>query len=109
MSENQLSQMRGTNNQQETNYSNEYNPENLFQLSPINTSTINQHLNNSAENSLMNTETDFLVQTTSIENDDTTNIIQPRNLNNIFPNNSPNDNNNSNEGNLETQGPGHNT
>jgi hypothetical protein len=60
----------------------------------------------------MTTDNDFHVQATSLESDDTTNIIEPRNLINIFPdhrNNSPNDHNNSNEGNLETQGPGHNT
>jgi hypothetical protein len=112
MSENQPSPMHGTNNQQETDYSNEYNSDNMLQLSPINTSTVNQHLNNSTENSQMTTDNDFHVQATSLESDDTTNIIEPRNLNNIFPdhrNNSPNDHNYSNEGNLETQGPGHST
>jgi hypothetical protein len=112
MSENQLSPLHGTNNQQETDYSNEYNSDNMLQLSPINTSTVNQHLNTSTENSQMTTDNDFHVQATSLESDDTTNIIEPRNLNNIFPdhrNNSPNDHNYSKEGNLETQGPGRNT
>jgi hypothetical protein len=114
--EHQLTPPQADNLQETSTFSHEYNSEDMIQLSqlsPINTSRTGNHTYSNTNNEFNHTD---IINTTNqaipLANDDSVSI-QPRNLNDIYPNsreNSQSDNNNSlNTGNLETQGPGHNT